>query len=69
MEPRVAQHDQTGERGEIPRHEVVAPRVAELIDDKVVGIAARLPHEVAGVGPGEQSIAWADASRGTRSAL
>ena len=49
MEPRVVQHHETGERREIAPHEVVAGRVAELVDDKIVGIAARLPPEVAGV--------------------
>ena len=49
MQPRIVQDDQTRVGGQIAPHEVVARRVAQLIDDKVVGIAARPPGKIARV--------------------
>ena len=48
MQPRIVQHDEAGVGRHVAPHEGVAWRVAELVDDKIVGIATRLPEEVAG---------------------
>jgi hypothetical protein len=56
----VVQHDEARVRGHVSPHEVVAWRVAELVDDKIVGIAARLPEEVAGglIGKAVDGVTW-----------
>ena len=46
VQPRVVQHDEARIRREIRPHVVVARRIAQLIDDQIVGSPSMLPHEV-----------------------